>query len=106
MSSPRRESTSGPPARWFPWVARGFSKRSAGRAGVVVYEDANRPCGFAAELSALIAELAFADLCVPIRRVTRGAVPIPYSVPLELETIASPGRLPTAIREPSVHMNQ
>lgn len=71
--------------------------RRTGR--VVIYDDSNRTCGFAAELAAVIAENAFDDLRAPIRRVTRGDIPIPFSVPLEIATLASPIRLRDAVRD-------
>ncbi|MBA2636920.1 MAG: alpha-ketoacid dehydrogenase subunit beta [Solirubrobacterales bacterium] len=50
---------------------------------VVVAHEASRPCGFGAEVAALIAEEAFEDLDGPVIRVTAAATPVPFSPPLE-----------------------
>ena len=70
--------------------------RSTGRA--VIYDDSNRTCGFAAEISAILAERIFRDLKAPIKRVTRADMPMPFSVPLEKAVLPSREGLETAIR--------
>jgi len=57
------------------------SVRKTGR--LVVFDDSNRTCGFAAEVAAVVAEHAFAELRAPIKRVTRADVPIPFNVAME-----------------------
>ncbi|MBI3015177.1 MAG: alpha-ketoacid dehydrogenase subunit beta [Candidatus Tectomicrobia bacterium] len=57
------------------------SVRKTGR--VVIFDDSNRTCGFAAELAAIIADEAFESLRAPVKRVTRADVPVPFSPPLE-----------------------
>lgn len=69
---------------------------STGR--VVIYDDSNRTCGFAAELSAILSERVFGALKSPIKRVTRADVPMPFSVPLEKAVLPKPEQLATAIR--------
>ena len=69
--------------------------RKTGR--VVIFDDSNTTCGYAAELSAVIAELAFASLTAPIKRVTRAHVPIPFSIPLETATLPTTDKLIAAI---------
>jgi pyruvate dehydrogenase E1 component beta subunit len=69
--------------------------RKTGR--VVIFDDSNRTCGFAAEVAAVIADNAFDALRGPIKRVTRGDIPIPFSVPLETAAMASPIRLREAV---------
>lgn len=64
------------------------SARKTGR--VVLFDDSNRCCGFAAELAAIIAEEAWESLKAPIRRVTRADVPVPFSLPPEAYVL--PGR--------------
>lgn len=69
---------------------------STGR--VVIYDDTNRTCGFAAEISAIISERIFDELRAPIKRVTRADVPMPFSAPLELAVLPNPEQLAAAIR--------
>jgi pyruvate dehydrogenase E1 component beta subunit len=52
---------------------------SAAKTGrVVIVQEAPRVCGFAAEVSAVLAEKAILDLRAPIKRVTGYDVPYPY----------------------------
>lgn len=52
---------------------------SAAKSGrVVIVQEAPRVCGFAAEVSAVLAEKAILDLRAPIKRVTGYDVPYPY----------------------------
>jgi len=46
---------------------------------VVIYDDSNRTCGYAAELSAIIADRAFDALKAPVKRVTVPNVAMPYA---------------------------
>ncbi|MCU1656078.1 MAG: Transketolase central region [Pseudonocardiales bacterium] len=57
------------------------SVRKTGR--LVVADPANRTCGAAAEISAIVAEEAFAALRAPIRRVTAPDMVVPFSPALE-----------------------
>lgn len=67
------------------------SVRKTGR--VILFDDSNRSCGFAAELSAVIAEEAWDALRGPIRRLTRADVPVPFSTPIERYVLPSRDRL-------------
>lgn len=67
------------------------SVRKTGR--VVIFDDSNRTCGFAAELAALFADEAWEALRAPVRRVTRADVPVPFSGPLEDFVLPSGDRL-------------
>lgn len=67
------------------------SVRKTGR--VVIFDDSNRTCGYAAELAALLADEAWDALRAPIRRITRADVPVPFSPPLEAYVLPSPDRL-------------
>ena len=69
--------------------------RKTGR--VVIYDDTNRTCGFAAELSAIVGELAFSSLRAPIKRVTRADVPMPFNLALESAVLPKPAQLEDAI---------
>jgi pyruvate dehydrogenase E1 component beta subunit len=67
------------------------SVRKTGR--VVLFDDSNRTCGYAAELAAVIAEAGWEALRAPIRRITRADVPVPFSLPLEAYVLPSRDRL-------------
>jgi len=73
------------------------SVRKTGR--VVLYDDANRTCGLAAELAALFADEAFDALKAPIRRITRADVPVPFSPLIEAFVLPSSERLMEAVRQ-------
>ncbi|MCL4385887.1 MAG: alpha-ketoacid dehydrogenase subunit beta [Actinobacteria bacterium] len=57
------------------------SVKKTGR--VIVFDDSNRTCGFAAEVSAIISEECFTYLKSPVRRITRADVPIPFNAQME-----------------------
>jgi pyruvate/2-oxoglutarate/acetoin dehydrogenase E1 component len=63
---------------------------------LVVYDDANRSCGFAAEILATVAEEM--PLATPPRRVTRADVPISFAVELELAALPSRDRQRAAVQ--------
>lgn len=65
---------------------------------VIVDEDYER-CGFAAEVSALIADESFDLLDAPIKRVATRNAPIPFSPILEEAVLPNIERIKTAIRE-------
>jgi len=65
---------------------------------LVIFDDSNRTCGFAAEIAGLAAERCFHALKAPIKRVTRADVVIPYSAPIETEVLATVDRLEAAVR--------
>ena len=67
------------------------SVKKTGR--VILFDDSNRSCGFAAELSAVIAESAFDALRGPVKRLTRADVPVPFSTPIETYVLPSRDRL-------------
>jgi len=86
------------PRTLLPLDKDGACAAAAATGRVVIYDDANRTCGFAAELSALLAERVFDELKAPIKRVTRADVPISFSAPLEQAALPSEAGLITAIR--------
>jgi len=55
----------------------------------VVANEGARTCGFAAEVAATVAELAYDQLEAPIQRVTALDVPMPVSRPLEAQVLPS-----------------
>jgi pyruvate dehydrogenase E1 component beta subunit len=67
------------------------SARKTGR--VVIFDDSNRTCGFAAELAAIVADEAWDSLRAPVRRITRADVPVPFSPPLEGYVLPTRDRL-------------
>jgi pyruvate dehydrogenase E1 component beta subunit len=78
----------------FDWELLASSVSRTGR--LVVYDDTNRSCGFAAEVLATAAEEL--ELQAPPRRVTRADAPIPFAVELERELLPSRADLTRAIR--------
>jgi len=86
------------PRTLLPLDRDGMCKAVASTGRVVVYDDSNRTCGFAAEVSAILAERSFGDLRAPIKRVTRADVPMPFSTVLEQMVLPTRERLATAIR--------
>jgi 2-oxoisovalerate dehydrogenase E1 component beta subunit len=66
---------------------------------VVVTSEANRTCGFAAEVAARITERAFKWLDAPVVRVTAADVPTPFAPTLEQEVLPSAQRLKAAVLE-------
>jgi pyruvate/2-oxoglutarate/acetoin dehydrogenase E1 component len=79
----------------FDWELLAASLARTGR--LVVFDDANRSCGFAAEVVATAAEEM--SLVASPRRVTRADVPISFAVELELAALPSRERLATAVRD-------
>jgi pyruvate dehydrogenase E1 component beta subunit len=78
----------------FDWELLADSLARTGR--LVVYDDSNRSCGFAAEILATAAEEM--GLVAPPRRVTRADVTISFAVDLELRALPGRDRLEGAIR--------
>jgi len=75
-------------------------KKSISKTGkVVIFDDSNRTCGFAAEVSAFIAEECFNDLKAPIRILTRANVPIPFSKVMEAYVLPDEEKLLNIIKE-------
>lgn len=79
----------------FDWELLAASIARTGR--LVVYDDANRTCGLAAEVVATAAEEM--PLVAPPKRVTRADVPIPFAVELELAVLPSRAQLAAAVRD-------
>jgi pyruvate dehydrogenase E1 component beta subunit len=65
---------------------------------LVVVDDANPTCSFAAEVAAVVAEHAFSDLRAPIRRVAREHTPTPFSPPLEKRILVDAAKVEAAVR--------
>jgi acetoin:2,6-dichlorophenolindophenol oxidoreductase subunit beta len=65
---------------------------------VVIVDDSNRTCGYAAEIASLVAEHCFDCLRGPIRRITRSDVPVPFSGSIERQVLPSAESLAEAVR--------
>ncbi|MBM3516681.1 MAG: alpha-ketoacid dehydrogenase subunit beta [Alphaproteobacteria bacterium] len=86
------------PRSLLPLDKDGLCAAAARTGRVVIYDDTNRTCGFAAEVAALLAERVFGALKAPIKRITRADAPIAFSAPLEKAALPGPERLGAAIR--------
>ena len=73
------------------------SVRKTGRALVV--DEGYESYGVTAEIASVIAEGAFYELNAPVRRLGARHVPIPFSPPLEDETVPNVKRVMTAVRQ-------
>jgi acetoin:2,6-dichlorophenolindophenol oxidoreductase subunit beta len=74
--------------------------RSAQKTGrAIVVDEGHRGYGASAELAAVIAEDAFWSLDAPVRRLAALDVPIPFSPPLEDETVPTPDLVAQTARE-------
>lgn len=72
------------------------SVRKTGR--LVIADPANRSCGVAAEISAIVSEQGFWDLKAPVVRVTTPDTHIPFSPPLEQPLYPNKERIIKAVR--------
>ncbi len=79
---------------------------SVARTGrLVVADDSNSFCGFAAEVAARVAGEGFGLLRAPIIRCARPTVPVPFSPPLESAILPSAAGVVRAARQPmEAHM--
>ena len=73
------------------------SVESTGR--LVVLDEANPRCGMAADISALVAQKAFAALRAPIQMVTAPHTPVPFSAVLEDLYKPNADRVTAAVRQ-------
>jgi pyruvate dehydrogenase E1 component beta subunit len=67
------------------------SAKKTGR--VIVVDEGHQSYGASAELAAVVAEGAFWHLDAPVRRLGAMDVPVPFSPPLEDETVPNPARV-------------
>jgi acetoin:2,6-dichlorophenolindophenol oxidoreductase subunit beta len=65
---------------------------------LVVVDEANPRCGFAADVIALVSQEAFADLKAPPRMVTPPHTPVPFSPILEDAYVPTPANIAEAVR--------
>jgi pyruvate dehydrogenase E1 component beta subunit len=74
--------------------------RSAEKTGrAIVVDEGHQRYGVSAELAAVIADRAFYSLDAPVKRLGAMDVPIPFSPPLEDETVPTPDSVAAAARE-------
>jgi len=72
------------------------SVRKTGR--LLVVDEGFRPCGFASEIVAFVAENAMASLKCPPRQMTTRHTTIPFSPPMEDYVFANPERIAETVR--------
>ncbi len=74
-------------------------KKSVAKTGrLLIIDDSNRMCGFAAEISAFAAEECFESLKAPIVRITRADVPVPFSKVMENYVLPDEEKLINAVK--------
>jgi pyruvate dehydrogenase E1 component beta subunit len=74
--------------------------RSAEKTGrAIVVDEGHQRYGVSAELAAVIADRAFYSLDAPVKRLAALDVPIPFSPPLEDETVPTPDSVAAAARD-------
>ena len=81
----------------FDWELLADSLMKTGR--LVIVDDANRTCGFAAEIAATAAQNLFRHLKSPIVRVTRADSVVPFSLVLEQAVVPSRAQISEAIHQ-------
>ena len=74
----------------------GHSVRKTGR--LLIVDEPPAPMGFAAEIAAAMADVAFDDLDAPIRRINGVFAPTPYSPKLEAAVVPQTADIVAAIR--------
>jgi pyruvate dehydrogenase E1 component beta subunit len=73
-------------------------KKSIKKTGrLIVIDDSNRTCGFAAEVIAYASEFCFEYLKKPIKRITRADVPVPFNKGMENYVLPDEEKLKNAI---------
>jgi pyruvate dehydrogenase E1 component beta subunit len=65
---------------------------------LIIFDDANRTCGFAAEVAAYAAERLFPFLRAPVIRITRADLPVPFSTALDKQVLPNSDQLERAIQ--------
>jgi pyruvate/2-oxoglutarate/acetoin dehydrogenase E1 component len=65
---------------------------------LIIFDDANRTCGFAAEIAAYAAERLFQSLKAPVIRITRADLPVTFSTALDKQVLPNSEQLERAIQ--------
>jgi pyruvate dehydrogenase E1 component beta subunit len=66
---------------------------------LIIFDDSNKTCGFAAEVAAIVAEQGFSNLKAPIKRVVRADVPVPFNLGMENYVIPTEADLLRAVQQ-------
>jgi pyruvate dehydrogenase E1 component beta subunit len=66
---------------------------------MVVVDEAPPRCSLATDISALVAQKAFASLRAPIEMVTPPHTPVPFARELESAYLPSPAKIAAAVRK-------
>lgn len=75
-------------------------KKSVSKTGrVIIFDDSNKTCSIASEISAIIGEEVFYKLKSPIRRICRANVPIPFSTTMECYVMPDKRKLVDVINQ-------
>src|ERR1700722_4098624 len=75
-------------------------RSSVSRTGrLIIFDDSNHTCGFAAEIAAYAAEYFTQFLKAPVARITRADVPVPFSTALDKHVLPNGKQLERAIRD-------
>ena len=81
----------------FDHALRHSSVSRTGR--LIIFDDSNHTCGFAAEIAAYAAEYLAQFLKAPVARITRADVPVPFSTALDKHVLPNGKQLERAIRD-------
>jgi acetoin:2,6-dichlorophenolindophenol oxidoreductase subunit beta len=87
------------PRTLLPFDKKLLIKSVAKTGRLLIIDDSNRTCGFAAEVSAFAAEECFENLKVPIIRITRADVPVPFSRVMENYVLPNEIKLLNAVKK-------
>lgn len=86
------------PRSLLPFDHNGLAESVMRTGRLVIFDDSNRSCGMAAEISAFVAENLFFHLRAPVIRITRADVPVPFSIALDKYVLPKAEQLEAAIR--------
>ncbi len=87
------------PRTLLPFDKKLLLKSVAKTGRLLIIDDSNRTCGFAAEVSAFVAEECFENLKAPIKRITRADVPVPFSKVMENYILPDEEKLLNAVKK-------
>jgi pyruvate dehydrogenase E1 component beta subunit len=85
------------PCSLLPFDHAGLEASVAKTGRLIILDDCNRTCGFAAEVSAFAGEHLFQHLRAPIVRITRADLPVPFSTALDKQVLPNAEQLQQAI---------
>jgi pyruvate/2-oxoglutarate/acetoin dehydrogenase E1 component len=85
------------PRSLLPFDHQALESSVAKTGRLILFDDSNRTCGFAAEVSAYAGERLFQYLRAPIVRITRADLPVPFSTALDKHVLPNAEQLEHAI---------